>query len=83
MGEQRCTCCELPIYSCGKVKQEQQRRDEQRGRAALLARPSWFAAHYRGSCVSCGEWFEPGTPITAGSGGWRAECCARPEERRD
>ena len=83
MSEQRCGCCDLPIYSCGKSKQDQQRRDEQRERAAFLARPAWFAAHYRGPCDSCGEWFESGTPITAGTGGWRAECCARPEERRD
>ena len=83
MSEQRCECCELPIYSCGKSKQDQQRRDEQRERAALLARPSWFAAHYRGQCSACGEWFERGTPITAGAGGWRAECCADSKEGSD
>jgi len=79
MGEQRCECCELPVYSCGKAVEDRQRRYEQAERAALLARPSWFAAHYRGPCDSCGVWFEPGTPITiaADAGGWRAECCAR------
>ena len=77
MGEQRCECCELPVYSCGKAVEDRQRRYEQAERAALLTRLSWFAAHHCGFCVSCGEWYERDTPITAGAGGWRAECCAR------
>ena len=46
-GEDRCTCCELPIYSCGKSKQDRQRWDEQQERAALPARPHTTPIPYR------------------------------------
>lgn len=74
----RCDCCDLPSSMCGKAAETRQRAERRRERAALLARPDWMAAQYAGSCNTCGERFEPGTPITLDrrSLTWKAECCS-------
>lgn len=78
--EERCELTELLINQCGCPRHrggvdvdEQQLQL----RAALLAKPGWFAARYAGSCDCCGERFVPGTAIRMDlRRGWRAECCA-------
>ena len=74
----RCECCDLPSYSCGKAKETELRRQWRINREQLEAR-GWFPANYPGTCVGCGGWFKPGTLIRmsmAPPAGWRAECCA-------
>ena len=76
MTDPRCDCCDLPVYSCGKTKEDRQRLAECRERAALLVRSGWFEARWPGVCVGCGESFKPSTPIrSAHPGGYRAACC--------
>jgi hypothetical protein len=76
MTGQRCDCCDLPAYSCGKAAEDRQRRDVEREKQQLLAHPAWMAALYPGACERCGERFEPGTPIRRTPLGWRAQCCS-------
>ena len=76
MSEPRCECCDLPLYSCGKAVEVQQRQAEQQERAVLLSSPGWVAARWPGQCGVCAEWFKAGTPIQADDCGWRAQCCA-------
>ncbi|MGH7687802.1 MAG: hypothetical protein ACREN2_13445 [Candidatus Dormibacteria bacterium] len=75
-AEQRCECCDLPTYSCGKAKEAAQRHAQDAERRALV-RAGWIPAHYRGFCVRCGQPFNADALIRyAGNGSWRAECCA-------
>ena len=79
MNEQRCQCCDLPVYSCGKAKETELRREWRQDRERLEAQ-GWRSSLYPGACEHCHEWFATGTLIrmVAGSG-WRAECCAGAE----
>lgn len=74
----RCDYSDLPVNQCahclGHQNPEQQAAAD---RTELLTRPCWIPAQYPGTCATCGEHFEPGTPIIGSpAGGWRAECCA-------
>ncbi|MGH3933498.1 MAG: hypothetical protein ACRDS1_00700 [Pseudonocardiaceae bacterium] len=74
--ETRCECCDLPAYSCGRAADAEQRHERAAQRRKLIS-AGWTPAHYRGVCAQCGERFDVDTLIRyAGSGGWRAECCA-------
>lgn len=74
--DERCGCCDLPSYSCGRTRETGQRREWQRTRAQLLER-GWISAQYRGCCAHCREPFRPGALIRqVVKSGWRAECCA-------
>lgn len=72
----RCTCCDLPVETCGLEAERRQRAAEQVERARLLATPGAFPARYDGPCV-CGEWFKVGDPIIRGrlAGQWRSLLC--------
>jgi hypothetical protein len=76
MSVQRCTCCDLPLESCGIEVERRQRQAAQVERARLLAIPGAFPARYDGPCV-CGEWFKAGDPIVRGpdAGSWRCLMC--------
>lgn len=74
--DERCDCCDLPSYSCGKSREAEQRREQQRHRAQLLER-GWISAQFPGSCEHCREPFRSGVLIRpVANSGWRAECCA-------
>ncbi|MGH3416382.1 MAG: hypothetical protein ACRDSS_07935 [Actinocrinis sp.] len=60
--EERCGCCDLPTYSCGKAKETAQRHTQDAERRTL---------------IRAGQRFDVDALIRyAGDGGWRAECCA-------
>ncbi|MGH3834170.1 MAG: hypothetical protein ACRDSF_00480 [Pseudonocardiaceae bacterium] len=74
MSTERCECCDLPVYSCGKAEEAAQRHARRR---QALIKAGWTPAHYRGVCVRCGERFGADALIRyVGGSGWRAECCA-------
>ena len=60
---ERCTCCDLPVESCGRAAEKRQQRAEQEARAELLVTRGWFPARYPGSCAGCGSYFRVGEPI--------------------
>ena len=59
----RCTCCDLPLASCGLEVERRQRASERVERQRLLRTPGAFLARYSGPCSDCGEWFKEGDPI--------------------
>lgn len=65
MTEERCTCCELPIYSCGRTQERLQARQALLERQAALRKPGATLAAFPGQCGDCGERYEKGTPIQA------------------
>jgi hypothetical protein len=83
--EDRCTCCDLPLYSCGRratldVAQPRTTAPLSIGFAALLAESQagrWFLAEYPGDCAVCGDEFKRGEEIRAtGTGEWQGrDCC--------
>lgn len=79
----RCECCDLPAESCGKDLERRQIAEQRTLRAHLLTQPRWSLSAYPGQCSDCGEHFRAATPITRNptDDGWRAACCALPEER--
>lgn len=82
MSDDRCECCDLPAYSCGRAVEARQRADEIARRKRLLSLPHTFGAMYPGICGICGERFAEGDPITrveaeSSWNAWRALlCCA-------
>lgn len=83
MSEDRCECCDLPSYSCGKTKEKQLIREDKQLRGRLLrSGHGWFTSSWGGKCIQCREWFPPGTPLRRSEApeGYRAYCCATPEE---
>ena len=78
-GEDRCECCDLPLYSCGlmaeikerqEVKREAEWQVDQAGRKA-----GEFEAKYPGRC-ECGQWFPAGVLLVMGDRTWQSkECC--------
>lgn len=74
----RCTCCDLPLASCGLEAERRQRAAELLELARLLKMPGAFPARYSGPCSSCGEWFKEGAPIVPSRnvvGTWRCLLC--------
>lgn len=83
MHDERCECCDLPAYSCGRVKEEQLLREDKQLRGRLLhSERGWFPSMWGGKCTRCRERFPPGTPIRYDEvlGGYIAYCCASPGE---
>lgn len=74
----RCDFTDLPADTCAHcLKQPDPDEEQRREMAALLRRPGWFAALYRGQCPVCGEWFGPGFPIHYdATERWIGGCCA-------
>lgn len=66
MSEDRCDCCDLPVYSCGKAIEQQARQKRETTGPTIEAK-------FAGKCPSCGDWITVGTPITATAEGW--VCC--------
>lgn len=75
MGEQRCDCCDLPVYSCGKAQEEIERREEAALREQLREHPRWFPSIYPGTCSGCDGYFEVGTYIKRSGDKYVAQCC--------
>lgn len=75
MREARCDCCDLPVYSCGRAAEQQQRQEQAAHRASLIE-AGWFPAQWPGSCGRCGHLFPADTLIVRDDAGWRAECCS-------
>jgi hypothetical protein len=74
--EPRCTCCELPVSSCGKAAESRQRQQDQAHQRYLI-KNGWFRSQYPGACDRCQEPFRPGTLIHAnGLKSYLAICCA-------
>ena len=74
--DERCSCCDLPVSSCGKAAEQRQRAELAAERTRLRAK-GWFTSLYPGTCASCGEPYEARALITVERPrGWRAECCA-------
>lgn len=75
--DERCDCCDLPAYSCGRTIEREQRLQAARDSANLIVRGAHTAA-WRGVCSGCGDWFAAGALILRDdrTDGWRAECCA-------
>jgi hypothetical protein len=69
----RCDCCDLPAYSCGKAAEQRQRAEEQEELKHLG--PGWVAALYPGVCTTCGEPFGRATSIRKVRDGWQGRCC--------
>lgn len=78
MTTERCECCDLRAYSCGKAAEDRERREEADLRAKL-GTAGWIEAIYHGACSQCGKHFKPGTLILftgiVEGHGWLAECC--------
>lgn len=73
----RCTCCDLPLASCGLEVERRQRGAERTERQRLLTTPGAFVARYSGPCSGCGEWFKEGDPIVRSllAGQYRSLLC--------
>jgi hypothetical protein len=73
----RCDCCDLPAYSCGKAVEQCQRAEQANERVRLRAQ-GWTPAQWPGRCDACNEPFDAGSLIShlGVEHGWRAECCA-------
>ena len=79
MTEERCECCDLPSYSCGRAAQQAARSADRAERAAALAAPGTFPAQFAGPCPGCGERLSEGDPIRRDPARDRwagALCCA-------
>lgn len=75
----RCDFSDLPTDSCSHcLKQPDPEQQERRELAALLSRPGWIPASYRGQCGRCEEWFGVGMPIHIDRSErvWIGGCCA-------
>jgi len=73
----RCTCCDLPVESCGRAVEVRQRREDANARSQALSLYGWFRAQFPGSCVVCREPFAIGDPISYDSEreGYKSYCC--------
>lgn len=84
MSERRCTCCDLPPYSCGAEAERRQRGERAALRARLLRLDGVIAARYAGPCGRCGERFGEGDPIVrdpdAPFGEWTGGLCCVGED---
>lgn len=69
----RCTCCDLPVASCGKALEDARRAAAAAERTVRLAFPGWVAAAWPGLCLRCGDRFAAGAPIRSYAQGW--SCC--------
>lgn len=78
MNEPLCTCCDLPLSSCGKAAEDRQRAADRQRETALVGR-GFIAAKFSGVCAGCGDHYGVGAMIRfAGppTSGWVTECCA-------
>lgn len=74
--EDRCICCDLPLYSCGKYVEEQAAAAKRAGVRHHSGKER--EAEYGGICVGCNTHFPAGALIEwdADEAGWRSvECC--------
>lgn len=81
MTDERCSCCDLPSYSCGSAAVKQEKLELDARRTALLSGSKYLMARFPGRCGSCQEWtVQAGDPIIAVDGlGWvGALCCDAP-----
>lgn len=78
-AEELCTCCDLPLYSCGRAIDEQARKEQRARRTRALAEPGVVAAqHHIRSCPGCGNPVPAGDPIRRTDDGWVGVfCCGR------
>jgi len=82
MSETLCTCCELPLYSCGKALEERRRRDLKAQIERALDEPGVVPAkHMIRSCPGCRAQVPMGHPIRKSRDGWvGALCCGVADE---
>lgn len=78
MSDDRCTCCDLLGYSCGRAKELKEQNEAAAERRRVLALPGVVPAMHPAFCSSCGEFsIREGTPIRKHGDGWKSmECCA-------
>lgn len=81
-GEERCACCDLPLYSCGAEVVRRQAQERRALRERALQRPGVVAARHRGRCPSCGQPFGVGEPVRKTPDGWVSVLCC-PEQLDD
>jgi hypothetical protein len=78
MAEELCTCCDLPLYSCGKAIAARQARDLRAQIERALDEPGVVAA--KGlirSCPGCRSVVPVGHPIRKSPDGWVGVLCCR------
>lgn len=78
MAEELCTCCDLPLYSCGRAIEERRRQDERAVRQRALQEPGVVPAKWTGTCT-CGTPYDVGAPIRKTPDGWANVICC-PDE---
>lgn len=78
MAEDLCTCCDLPLYSCGTVIEKRRRQDERAQRQRALQEPGVVPAKWPGSCT-CGTPYLVGEPIRKTPDGYASALCCPAE----
>lgn len=74
----RCTCCDLPVQSCGHAADQAAARQRKALRQQALAEPGVVPAQHPGRCPGCDTKFLPGEPIRKGPDGWHGVLCCLP-----
>lgn len=68
-SEDRCECCDLPVWMCTSAKQKADAMAEAIRKVAerhqMTSISGSFPAKWPGKCPQCGEWFKEGTLIVA------------------
>lgn len=81
MAEERCDCCDLPTYLCGKAAETRQRQEEHAVRQRELMEPGVTAAKWPVRCAGCNTNYPAGTPIRRTEDGWTVvSCCGDLDE---
>lgn len=76
MAEELCTCCDLPLYSCGTAAAAQKTRELRAQIARALDEPGVIAAkHVIRECPGCRSFVEKGHPIRKTVDGWCGVLC--------
>lgn len=73
--EGRCSCCDLPAYSCGRVIAARQSAERQAMVERALQRPGVVRARHTGRCASCSSLVHLGEPIRKTEDGWVSVLC--------
>lgn len=73
--EPRCTCCDLPLYSCGREIARRQAQERKARRERALQSPGVVSARHPGRCPSCGTRYAIGEPLTKTDDGWVSVLC--------
>ena len=80
MPEERCDCCDLPLYLCGVAAERRSEEIRRAENARAMQEPGVVAARFPTRCVTCGTAYRVGDPIRRADddSGWSgAVCCPR------